>query len=146
MTQEEKDKIVAEAKKLSQGEEATDQNKPAEQVQQVTEEKPTGETIVSKTDNAYEVTAASGDSLTTLARSAVKQFIDTTGETSVSAEQKIYMEDYLARRMGYSHHVGLGEMKKFSENDIRDAMTQAKNLTPSQLEHLKIYSQRVPNL
>ena len=104
------------------------------------------ETVVSETNDVYEVTAATGDSLTTLARSAAKQYLDTYNDSGITAEHKIYIEDYLAKKMGYSSRVNVGETKSFSQQDIQEAVNAAKQLTPAQLENLKMYSQRVPNL
>ena len=118
----------------------------------VVEEQPTEETseqkeaVISQTDGSYEVTAASGDSLTTLARSAVSQYLDTHSDPSVTAEHKVYMEDYLAKKMGYSSRLNIGETKTFSEGDIASALEASKTLTPGQLDHLKVFSQQVPSL
>ena len=118
----------------------------------VVEEQPTEETseqkeaVISQTDGSYEVTAASGDSLTTLARSAVSQYLDTHSDPSVTAEHKVYMEDYLAKKMGYSSQLNIGETKTFSEGDIASALEASKTLTPGQLDHLKVFSQQVPSL
>lgn len=118
----------------------------------VVEEQPTEETseqkeaVISQTDGSYEVTAASGDSLTTLARSAVSQYLDTHNDPSVTAEHKVYMEDYLAKKMGYSSQLNIGETKTFSEGDIASALEASKTLTPGQLDHLKVFSQQVPSL
>ena len=118
----------------------------------IVEEQPTEETseqkeaVISQTDGSYEVTAASGDSLTTLARSAVSQYLDTHSDPSVTAEHKVYMEDYLAKKMGYSSRLNIGETKTFSEGDIASALEASKTLTPGQLDHLKVFSQQVPSL
>ena len=118
----------------------------------IVEEQPTEETseqkeaVISQTDGSYEVTAASGDSLTTLARSAVSQYLDTHNDPSVTAEHKVYMEDYLAKKMGYSSRLNIGETKTFSEGDIASALEASKTLTPGQLDHLKVFSQQVPSL
>jgi len=118
----------------------------------IVEEQPTEETseqkeaVISQTDGSYEVTAASGDSLTTLARSAVSQYLDTHSDPSVTAEHKVYMEDYLAKKMGYSSQLNIGETKTFSEGDIASALEASKTLTPGQLDHLKVFSQQVPSL
>ena len=118
----------------------------------VVEEQPAEETseqkeaVISQTDGSYEVTAASGDSLTTLARSAVSQYLDTHSDPSVTAEHKVYMEDYLAKKMGYSSRLNIGETKTFSEGDIASALEASKTLTPGQLDHLKVFSQQVPSL
>jgi hypothetical protein len=104
------------------------------------------ETIISQDGGSYEVTAAKGDSLTTLARSAIKQYLDNHNDPSITAEHKVYMEDYLAKKMGYSSQLNIGEKKTFSENDIELALKDAKTLTSNQLENLKVFSQQVPGL
>lgn len=117
---------------------------PSPEVKREEPQKP--ETVINQSAGNYEVTAASGDSLTTLARSAAKQYLDANNDSSITKEHKIYIEDYLAKRMGNSNRLKVGEVKTFSENDIKSAIDAAKQLTPNQLEHLKIFSQKVSNI
>jgi len=117
---------------------------PTPEVKKDEPQKP--ETVINQSAGNYEVTAASGDSLTTLARSAVKQYLDANNDSSITKEHKIYIEDYLAKRMGNSNRLKVGEVKTFGENDIKSAIDAAKQLTPNQLEHLKIFSERVSNI
>jgi hypothetical protein len=104
-----------------------------------TEEQPAAST----TDSGYEMTAQKGDSLTTLARKALQTAIN-NGQVSndLSAEQKIYIEDYLQNQLG-TGWVQIGETKTFSKDAVNAAVEKAKGLSESQLEHLKIYSSRV---
>ena len=158
LSEEEKSRLSEEAKKIAQ-EEAQSQpseEAPAEEVKapeepasvqaQTTPEPPKPETVITQSAGNYEVTAANGDSLTTLARSAARQYLDANNDASITKEHKIYIEDYLAKKMGYSHRLNVGEVKTFSENDIKGAIEAAKKLTPSQLEHLKVFSKNVSNL
>lgn len=91
---------------------------------------------------AYTVEAKSGDGLTHLARRAVKAH----GTEDLSAEQKVYVEDYikdeLLSQRGTSQ-VKLGESVEISEDLIEEAIQESENLTESQLQNLSQYSQTV---
>ncbi len=139
------DEEEADSEEITEIEEFTEEEVATEEV--ATETTPQQEeTIISQDGGSYEVTAAKGDSLTTLARSAIKQYLDNHNDPSITAEHKVYMEDYLAKKMGYSSQLNIGEKKTFSENDIELALKDAKTLTSNQLENLKVFSQQVPGL
>ncbi len=95
------------------------------------------------TSDGIEVTAESGDSITKLARKALTSAMN-SGQVSndLSAEQRIYIEDYLQNRTG-NHRVAVGESQTFSKDLVNEAVDHAKNLSESQIEHLKIYSSQV---
>ncbi len=95
------------------------------------------------TGEGIEVTAERGDSITKLARKALTEAMN-SGKVSkdLSAEQRIYVEDYLQNRTG-SQRVGVGDSQTFSSDLMNEAVDRAQNLSDTQLEHLKIYSSRV---
>jgi len=94
----------------------------------------------------YLETAKDGEGITHLARRALKKYLqDHPQDFDVTPEQKIYIEDYLAKSMG-NKWLNLGEKVEFSENLIQEAIGKAKDLTPEQLQNLTQFSQLVPNL
>ncbi|MBD3244408.1 MAG: hypothetical protein GF335_00240 [Candidatus Moranbacteria bacterium] len=101
---------------------------------------------VTQQGDAYQVSASAGDSVTTLARVALSQYLQQNPKEGLTAEHKIYIEDYLARRAGYNSSIEVGATRSFSSNEIQSAIDASRNLSDQVLEHLKIYSQKVPNL
>jgi hypothetical protein len=149
---EDKAGVIDDAKKIAQEEavKKTEEQAVTQEKKEEPEPEPAAaeteknsETVVSQNQDGYEVTAGKGDSLTTISRSAVKQYIETNQDSEITNEHRVYMEDYLAKKMGYNRHLNAGEVKSFSADNMKEALDAAKKLTPQQLEHLKIYSQRV---
>lgn len=103
----------------------------------------TGTKPATVTGEGIEVTAERGDSITKLARKALTEAMD-SGKVSkdLSAEQRIYIEDYMQNRTG-SQRVSVGDSQTFSSELMNEAVDHAQNLSDAQREHLKIYSSRV---
>ena len=94
----------------------------------------------------YLETAQNGEGITHLARRALKKYLqDHPQDFEVTAEHKIYIEDYLAKSMG-DRWLNLGENIEFSETLLKEAIGKAKDLTPEQLQNLTQFSQLVPAL
>lgn len=94
----------------------------------------------------YEETAQAGEGITHLARKALKKYLEEKGASlNLTAEQKIYIEDYVQKKTG-DRWLTLGEKITFSENLIAEAISQAQQLSSEQLENLKQYSALVPLL
>ena len=95
---------------------------------------------------AYEQTAQDGEGITHLARRAVKDYLDRTGQgADLTAEHKVYIEDYLQKNTG-EQWLGLGEKVSFSEDLIREAVENSRQLTQEQLANLQQYSAQVSSL
>ena len=94
----------------------------------------------------YLETAQTGEGITHLARRTLGKYLQTNPQDfEVTAEHKIYIEDYLAKSMG-DRWLNLGENIEFSETLLKEAIGKAKDLTPEQLQNLTQFSQLVPNL
>ncbi len=94
----------------------------------------------------YLETAAKGEGLTHLARRALRSYLkDHPLPFYLTPERKIYIEDYLAKKKG-GGWLKLGQKVEFSQDLIKEAIEMSEQLTPSQLENLKQYSQLVPSL
>ncbi len=99
-----------------------------------------------ETNDAFVETAQKGDSLTLLARQAVKQYLEKNPVDGLSKEHKIYMEDYLRKHVGHSAEINPGEQVSFSKDLIKTAVSSAQALNANQLKNLRKYSARVSNL
>jgi hypothetical protein len=102
--------------------------------------------ISEETDTAFIQTAVRGDSVTTLARKALRNYLEKSNDSSLTAEHKIYIEDYMRKQMNYSGGLQVDDKLTFSKTLIEEAIGQAKTLNDSQLENLKKYSARVSNI
>jgi len=87
------------------------------------------------------VTAEAGEGVTHLARRAVEKYLENEG-IELSAEQKVYTEDYLKRIEG-NYSLSLGQEVTFSTKDIKQAVENAENLEEWQLQNLEQYTQNV---
>lgn len=102
--------------------------------------------ISEETDTAFIQTAVRGDSVTTLSRKALRNYLEKSNDSSLTAEHKIYIEDYMRKQMNYSGGLQVDDKMTFSKTLIEEAVGQAKTLNDSQLENLKKYSARVSNI
>ena len=93
--------------------------------------------ILVVTSNSTTVAAVAGSGVTHLARTAVKQHIE-TNNIALSAEQVVYAEDYLQNLTG-NYDLEIGQEIDFSTTDIQTAVSNAQNLTQWQIENLSKY-------
>lgn len=103
------------------------------------------ETKAEKSAEGYTVQAASGDGTTHLARKAFREYLAANPDAGITKEHKIYIEDYLSKKVG-ARRLNVGDSQVFSETLLKEAVSQAKQLSPKQLENLKYYSARVSGL
>ncbi len=99
-----------------------------------------------ETGDAFVETAGAGDSYTTLSRRALANFLEKNNDPELTAEHKIYIEDYLRRQVQHQGPLDPSDQVSFSKVMIKDAIEKSKTLTPAQLENLKKYSARVPGI
>jgi hypothetical protein len=119
----------------------------AEEVQvPVTKIEETDTNISEESEEAFIETAVAGDSKTTLARKALRNYLEKNNDSSLTAEHKIYIEDYLRKNVALNTGVNPGTTVSFSKNLIQDSIEKAKTLSEGQLKNLEKYSQRVSNL
>jgi hypothetical protein len=81
--------------------------------------------------------AAKSEGVTHLARRAVKEYLGSANE-NLSAEQKIYAEDFLRKKTG-TKTLEVGEKIEFSVDLIKQGVEQAKGLNQKQIENLSKY-------
>lgn len=104
---------------------------------------PTDETTEST--GSYSETAAAGEGTTHLARRAIGTYLSRDDAPELSAEQKIYAEDYLVKRTA-NRYLEVGETISFNEGLIQDAVSGAQNLSATQIENLTPYAQLVSTI
>jgi len=92
-------------------------------------------------DSSITKTANPGNGITHLARYALKDYTVATGK-SLSAEQKVYAEDYVQNRIG-EETLTIGQKLSFSTDLLREAVEQAEQLEQWQIENLKQYTVNV---
>lgn len=96
-----------------------------------------------ETESAFVETAIAGDGLTHLARKAATHYLEKNADSSITAEHRIYIEDYLRKNVGNEGGVKIGSSVEFSKELVRDAIAQSKTLNERQLKNLEKYSSRV---
>lgn len=128
-------------------ENASDQTQISENVQAQPAEKSSvaAPQTSQETEGSFVETAAKGDGSTNLARRALANYLEKNADSSLSAEQKIYIEDYL-RRQVKNGRLKVGDTREFSKGTIAKAIEKSKGLNEKQLENLQKYAQRVPGL
>ena len=91
----------------------------------------------------YEQTAQQGEGITHLARRALKEYLQETGQgVELTKEHKVYIEDYIQKKTG-DRWLNLGEKISFSEDLIKEAIDSSLHLTDQQLDNLKQYSSQI---
>ncbi len=95
-----------------------------------------------ETEDSFAETAILGDGTTHLARRALANSLEKNPDSSLTAEHKIYIEDYLRKHVGQKQ-VHVGTSVEFSKSLINEAIAQSKTLNNHQLNNLKKYSARV---
>ncbi len=96
-----------------------------------------------ETETSFIEVAESGNGLTHLARAAATDYLEKNADSSLTVEHRIYIEDYLRKKVSHEGGVHVGTSVEFSKDLIQEAIGASKNLTPNQLENLKRYSSKV---
>lgn len=97
--------------------------------------------VATGNDKSISVTVLKGQGRTHAARAALTSYLTASGKT-LSNEQKVYVEDYLAKATAGTM-VNLGTTISFDENMITTAMTKSGELTPKQIQNLTKYTKHI---
>lgn len=89
-------------------------------------------------------TAQKGESMTHLARRAIKGYLESNGKT-LTSEQKIYAEDYV-RKNTPAQKLKVGQSITFGEEVIETAVEKSEKLTEKQIKNLEKFVPLVKNL
>lgn len=132
---------------LQVSEETTQENKGSTPQEKTTESATEKEApaISQETEQSFIESAAKGDGMTTLARRALANYLEKNPDTALTAEHKIYIEDFLRKRVP-TKRIFSGTSVEFSKSLIEDAIAKSKNLNERQLKNLHKYAVRVPSL
>lgn len=146
----EKTEVAKQAEKEKvEKEKSTEQKSPVEEKKTVPEENKENISATStsqETEQSFIETASKGDSQTTLARVALAHYLEKNPDSSLKAEHKIYIEDYLRKNVSNGKRVFVGTSVEFSKSMISDAISRAKNLNENQINNLHKYALRTPSL
>lgn len=102
----------------------------------------TGE-LSRETEASFVEQAERGDGATHLARRALAHTLEKNPDSSLTAEHKVYIEDYLRKHVAQNGSVKVGTSIEFSKALIQQAIEKSKTLNDRQLQNLKKYSARV---
>ena len=97
---------------------------------------------------SFTVSPAKGNGVTHLARQALKEYLKDNPELAkeLTAEHKIYIEDYLRKKVQTNKQVTVGMSMEFQKSLIQEAIAKSKTLNENQLKNLHKYAVRVPSL
>jgi hypothetical protein len=99
-----------------------------------------------ETEGSFIETAGKGDGQTHLARRALANYLEKNPDSGLTAEHKIYIEDYLRKNSGFKGRVYSGTSVEFSKDLVNKAIESSKKLNDKQLKNLHKYAVRVPSL
>ncbi|OGI35560.1 MAG: hypothetical protein A2259_00340 [Candidatus Moranbacteria bacterium RIFOXYA2_FULL_43_15] len=127
------------------GQKQDTQDKTADTTKDTPSEKASPEATSQETENSFVETAVQGDGTTKMARRAAANYLEKNPDSGLTAEHKIYVEDYMRKRV-QSGNVKVGTSVEFSKSLIQEAIAKSKTLNDSQLKNLHQYAARVPSL
>lgn len=97
-----------------------------------------------ETETSFIEQAERGNGTTHLARRALAHYLEKNADSSLTAEHKVYIEDYLRKNVEWSGGtVTTNTSIEFSKTLINQGIEKSKTLNEKQLENLKQYSARV---
>lgn len=96
-----------------------------------------------ETETSFIEQAERGNGATHLARRALAHYLEKNADSSLTAEHKIYIEDYLRKNVSFQGTVTTKTSVEFSKDLIKQGIEKSKTLNDRQLQNLKKYSARV---
>lgn len=96
-----------------------------------------------ETETSFSEQAERGNGTTHLARRALAHYLEKNTDSSLTAEHKVYIEDYLRKNIPHQGVLAAGTSVDFSKALISQAIEKSKTLNDKQLQNLKKYSARV---
>lgn len=96
-----------------------------------------------ETETSFIEQAERGNGKTHLARRALANYLEKNADSSLTAEHKVYIEDYLRKNVSYQGAVTSKTSIEFSKDLIKQGIEKSKTLNERQLQNLKKYSARV---
>ncbi|MDD2766689.1 MAG: hypothetical protein PHH40_02930 [Candidatus Moranbacteria bacterium] len=96
-----------------------------------------------ETETSFVEQAELGNGTTHLARRALAHYLEKNQDSSLTAEHKVYIEDYLRKNVRFEGAVIPQTSLEFSKDLIKQGIEKSKMLNEKQLQNLKKYSSRV---
>ncbi len=96
-----------------------------------------------ETETSFIEQAERGNGKTHLARRALAHYLEKNTDSSLTAEHKVYIEDYLQKNVSFQGAVTTKTSIEFSKDLIKQGIEKSKTLNDRQLQNLKKYSARV---
>ncbi|MEK7181665.1 MAG: hypothetical protein AAB519_01975 [Patescibacteria group bacterium] len=96
-----------------------------------------------ETETSFVEQAEVGDGSTHLARRALAHYLEKNTDSSLTAEHKVYIEDYLRKNVSNNGGLVPNQSLEFSKDLIKQGIEKSKTLNEGQLQNLKKYSARV---
>lgn len=96
-----------------------------------------------ETETSFIEQAERGNGTTHLARRALAHYLEKNVDSSLTAEHKVYIEDYLRKNVSFRGAVTSKTSVEFSKDLIKQGIEKSKTLNDRQLQNLKKYSARV---
>jgi glucose/arabinose dehydrogenase len=94
----------------------------------------------SRTNEGFVEVAQTGEGITHLARRAADRWLrDNQAGYTVTAEHRVYIEDYIQNRVG-AERLALGETRTVRYDLVAEAVAAARNLNDAQLRNLSRYT------
>ncbi|NTW30431.1 MAG: hypothetical protein HGA33_04075 [Candidatus Moranbacteria bacterium] len=101
-----------------------------------------GTRVVETAGRTYAETAKPGEGLTHLARRAFAEYAKEKN-IGLSPEQKVYIEDYLQKKLGHAGPLRSGEKLEFTKEMMDEAIGKAKGLSVTEQENLRHYARQI---
>jgi len=102
-----------------------------------------GDLIVApRLEGSIEKIAEKGDSVTTLARKAIKDYLAEANGLNLTKEHKLFIEDYIQNRIS-NKGLQIGEKLSISNDLIAEAVEKSGELSSAELKELENYSELV---
>jgi hypothetical protein len=98
-----------------------------------------------KNGKVYSYKAELGDGVTHLARKAVAEYLKENPNDKIDTAHKIFMETRL-KDMNYKASLDIGEQVNFTADQLSQVVTEAQNLSTSQINTWNTYVHLVPSL
>ncbi|MGK2849200.1 MAG: hypothetical protein ACSLEX_03980 [Minisyncoccota bacterium] len=101
------------------------------------------EELSQETEVSFIEKAERGNGSTHLARRALAHYLEKNADSSLTAEHKVYIEDYLRKNIDFQEKITTNTSLEFSKDLIKQGIEKSKTLNDRQLQNLKKYSARV---
>ncbi|MFC1645089.1 hypothetical protein ACFL08_03610 [Patescibacteria group bacterium] len=93
-----------------------------------------------ETEESFIESAQAGEGTTHLARRALSNYLEKNPDSNLTQEHKVYIEDYLRKKVDFQDNMHIGTSVEFSKSLIQEAIASSEQLTDSQIQNLHKYA------